>query len=143
MDFTGDMPVILGPDGPSLGGFVCPVVVSNADRWKLAQLVPGDTVQLQLVDRHQAQQMSAEQATWLAGDSSKTIGKVTAVGGGGQISSVEITEKTLNDGVLPSSVSITSSAGASGVITVETTRKSITFIVEGVGTEIKLSLIHI
>ena len=73
MDFTGDMPVILGPDGPSLGGFVCPVVVTNADRWKLAQLVPGDTVQLQLVDRHQAQQMSAEQATWLAGDSSKTI----------------------------------------------------------------------
>ena len=73
MDFTGDMPVILGPDGPSLGGFVCPVVVTNADRWKLAQLVPGDTVQLQLVDRHQAQQMSAEQAAWLAGDSSKTI----------------------------------------------------------------------
>ena len=55
MDFTGDMPVILGPDGPSLGGFVCPVVVTNADRWKLGQLVPGDTVQLQLVDRHQAQ----------------------------------------------------------------------------------------
>ena len=24
IDFTGDMPVILGPDGPSLGGFVCP-----------------------------------------------------------------------------------------------------------------------
>src|SRR5262249_20734003 len=24
MDFTGDMPVLLGPDGPSLGGFVCP-----------------------------------------------------------------------------------------------------------------------
>src|SRR5690606_39239080 len=23
VDFTGDMPVILGPDGPSLGGFVC------------------------------------------------------------------------------------------------------------------------
>ena len=25
IDFTGDMPIILGPDGPSLGGFVCPV----------------------------------------------------------------------------------------------------------------------
>ena len=24
IDFTGDMPIILGPDGPSLGGFVCP-----------------------------------------------------------------------------------------------------------------------
>ena len=26
MDFTGDMPILLGPDGPSLGGFVCPAV---------------------------------------------------------------------------------------------------------------------
>lgn len=42
IDFTGDMPVILGPDGPSLGGFVCPGVVINADRWKLGQLRPGD-----------------------------------------------------------------------------------------------------
>ncbi|MCG8672619.1 MAG: 5-oxoprolinase/urea amidolyase family protein, partial [Pseudomonadales bacterium] len=25
VDFTGDMPVILGPDGPGLGGVVCPV----------------------------------------------------------------------------------------------------------------------
>jgi urea carboxylase len=31
VDFTGDMPVILGPDGPSLGGFVCPVTVIEAD----------------------------------------------------------------------------------------------------------------
>ena len=31
VDFTGDMPVILGPDGPSLGGFVCPVTVVNAE----------------------------------------------------------------------------------------------------------------
>ena len=44
VDFTGDMPVILGPDGPSLGGFVCPAAVINADRWKLGQLAPGDTV---------------------------------------------------------------------------------------------------
>ncbi len=44
IDFTGDMPIILGPDGPSLGGFVCPAVVTNADLWKLGQLKPGDTV---------------------------------------------------------------------------------------------------
>lgn len=42
IDFTGDMPVILGPDGPSLGGFVCPGVVINADLWKLGQLRAGD-----------------------------------------------------------------------------------------------------
>jgi urea carboxylase len=44
VDFTGDMPVILGPDGPSLGGFVCPATVIAADLWKLGQLKAGDKV---------------------------------------------------------------------------------------------------
>ena len=44
VDFTGDMPVILGPDGPSLGGFVCPVTVIQADLWKLGQLKAGDKI---------------------------------------------------------------------------------------------------
>ncbi len=44
VDFTGDMPIILGPDGPSLGGFVCPAVVASEDLWKLGHLRPGDTV---------------------------------------------------------------------------------------------------
>ncbi|MGM0831704.1 MAG: urea carboxylase [Pseudomonadota bacterium] len=44
IDFTGDMPVILGPDGPSLGGFVCPATVIRAERWKLGQLSAGDKV---------------------------------------------------------------------------------------------------
>jgi urea carboxylase len=44
LDFTGDTPIILGPDGPSLGGFVCPAVVASGELWKLGQLRPGDTV---------------------------------------------------------------------------------------------------
>ncbi|MCX5402361.1 urea carboxylase [Streptomyces sp. NBC_00102] len=44
VDYTGDMPVLLGPDGPSLGGFVCPATVVSGQRWKLGQLRPGDTV---------------------------------------------------------------------------------------------------
>jgi len=44
VDFTGDMPVILGPDGPSLGGFVCPATVITADLWMLGQLRAGDKV---------------------------------------------------------------------------------------------------
>ena len=48
IDYTGDMPVILGPDGPSLGGFVCPAVVVRADLWKIGQLRPGDTLRFQL-----------------------------------------------------------------------------------------------
>ncbi len=50
VDFTGDMPVILGPDGPSLGGFVCPVTVIEADLWQIGQLKAGDKVRFIAVD---------------------------------------------------------------------------------------------
>jgi urea carboxylase len=33
VNFTGDLPILLGPDGPSLGGFVCPATVVSAERW--------------------------------------------------------------------------------------------------------------
>src|SRR3989344_842977 len=59
IDFTGDMPVILGPDGPSLGGFVCPAVVVNAELWKLGQLRPGDTVRFHRISAEQAAQREA------------------------------------------------------------------------------------
>ncbi len=54
VDFTGDMPVILGPDGPSLGGFVCPATVIAADRWCLGQLRPGDRVRFAPVTQEAA-----------------------------------------------------------------------------------------
>ncbi|CCE65509.1 hypothetical protein TPHA_0L01560 [Tetrapisispora phaffii CBS 4417] len=44
INFTGDEPVIITCDGPSLGGFVCPAVVVEAELWKVGQLKPGDTV---------------------------------------------------------------------------------------------------
>jgi urea carboxylase len=50
IDFTGDMPILLGPDGPSLGGFVCPAVVTRDDLWKLGQLTPGDKVRFRRAD---------------------------------------------------------------------------------------------
>ncbi|BEV17825.1 urea carboxylase [Herbaspirillum sp. DW155] len=50
VDFTGDMPVILGPDGPSLGGFVCPVTVIEADLWQIGQLKAGDRLRFVPVD---------------------------------------------------------------------------------------------
>ena len=54
VDFTGDMPVILGPDGPSLGGFVCPVTIVHAELWKLGQLKPGDSVRFYRMSAAQA-----------------------------------------------------------------------------------------
>ncbi len=51
INFTGDMPIILGPDGPSLGGFVCPAVLGRNEMWKLGQLKPGDKVRFEAVVR--------------------------------------------------------------------------------------------
>jgi urea carboxylase len=50
IDYTGDMPVILGPDGPSLGGFVCPATIVSGERWKMGQLKAGDKVRFVRVD---------------------------------------------------------------------------------------------
>ena len=61
VDFTGDMPVILGPDGPSLGGFVCPVTIIEADLWQLGQLKAGDKVRFAPVDIATARQLAKAQ----------------------------------------------------------------------------------
>ena len=57
IDFTGDMPIILGPDGPSLGGFVSPAAVAQGELWKLGQLKPGDKVRLRAVSIGQAAEL--------------------------------------------------------------------------------------
>ncbi|QPC79960.1 hypothetical protein HYE68_010712 [Fusarium pseudograminearum] len=44
VSFTGDEAVVLGCDGPSLGGFVVFCVVCSADLWKIGQARPGDTI---------------------------------------------------------------------------------------------------
>jgi len=65
IDFTGDMPVILGPDGPSLGGFVCPATLIEAELWKLGQLKPGDTITFRKVDQNTATEIEIAQETIL------------------------------------------------------------------------------
>ncbi len=66
VDFTGDMPVILGPDGPSLGGFVCPATIVQAELWKMGQLRPGDTVRFKRLSQQQAERMEAAQDAAIA-----------------------------------------------------------------------------
>jgi urea carboxylase len=65
IDFTGDMPVILGPDGPSLGGFVCPAVVAHAELWKVGQLRAGNTVRFHRLTLDSAMRRSRQLETWL------------------------------------------------------------------------------
>ncbi|MGG1313036.1 urea carboxylase [Cohnella laeviribosi] len=57
LDLTGDMPILLGPDGPSLGGFVCPVTTASAELWKLGQLHPGDKVSFRLLTVEEAERL--------------------------------------------------------------------------------------
>lgn len=73
VDFTGDMPVILGPDGPSLGGFVCPFTVIAADLWKLGQLKAGDKVSFEVVDLETAKQLEEAQLEQLVSLSPKFV----------------------------------------------------------------------
>lgn len=61
VDFTGDMPVILGPDGPSLGGFVCPATIIKAELWKIGQLKAGDTIRFKRLTQSQANHMEKMQ----------------------------------------------------------------------------------
>jgi urea carboxylase len=63
VDFTGDVPILLGPDGPSLGGFVCPATVVTAERWKLGQLTPGDSVRFVPVSDDTARDLRARPLT--------------------------------------------------------------------------------
>lgn len=61
LDLTGDQSILLGPDGPSLGGFVCPVTLAKAELWKIGQLHPGDKVHFQLLNETQAAELREAQ----------------------------------------------------------------------------------
>lgn len=65
IDFTGDMPIILGPDGPSLGGFVCPFTIIKADLWKMGQLSAKSKIKFNVVTNEQALAKEAAQRDYL------------------------------------------------------------------------------
>lgn len=60
MDLTGDQSILLGPDGPSLGGFVCSVTTAKGELWKLGQLHPGDKVHFRLLNLEQAEKIRTQ-----------------------------------------------------------------------------------
>lgn len=71
--FTGDMPVILAKDGPSLGGFVCPASVARAEFWKVGQLRPGDTVRFVRINFDSAVALEKQQDEAIASLSAKAF----------------------------------------------------------------------
>lgn len=66
INFTGDMPVILTRDGPSLGGFVCPATIVRAELWKVGQLKPGDRIRFVPISYAQARALEEAQDTAIA-----------------------------------------------------------------------------
>jgi 5-oxoprolinase (ATP-hydrolysing) subunit C len=67
VNINGDLPVILGPDGPTAGGFVVAATLTHADSWKIGQLRPvGDRLRFVQVNAEQAAEREREQRDLLS-----------------------------------------------------------------------------
>jgi biotin-dependent carboxylase-like uncharacterized protein len=61
VNVNGDLPVILGPDGPTAGGFICAATVVQAGLWKIGQLRPvGDSVRFREVTVEEVVELDRE-----------------------------------------------------------------------------------
>jgi urea carboxylase len=67
INFTGDMPIIIAHDGPSLGGFVCPITCVLAELWKIGQVKAGDTIQFKLMNLSDAISARITQNSFIKG----------------------------------------------------------------------------
>ncbi|MBB2975387.1 urea carboxylase [Microbacterium endophyticum] len=102
LDFTGDTPIILGPDGPSLGGFVCPAVVASGELWKVGQLRPGDTVRFVPVREADAASLDAERSltgpSLIGGDGDDGVmGRIEAITEGDRVLRPDVTYRRDGD----------------------------------------------
>ena len=62
VNINGDLPVILGPDGPTAGGFVVAATVAHAAVWKIGQLRPvGDRLRFRQVTVDEAAELERRQ----------------------------------------------------------------------------------
>jgi urea carboxylase len=60
VNVSGDQPIILVADGPSLGGFICNATLIYASSWKVGQLMPGrDTIRFKEVTIDEATALAA------------------------------------------------------------------------------------
>ncbi len=61
VNINGDLPVLLGPDGPTAGGFIVAATVVRGALWKLGQLRPiGDRVRFREVSLEEAMALERE-----------------------------------------------------------------------------------
>ncbi|CAB4253695.1 similar to Saccharomyces cerevisiae YBR208C DUR1,2 Urea amidolyase, contains both urea carboxylase and allophanate hydrolase activities, degrades urea to CO2 and NH3 [Maudiozyma barnettii] len=61
INFTGDEPVIITCDGPSLGGFVCAAVIPEGELWKVGQVKQGDQIRFVPISYDSARSLQKSQ----------------------------------------------------------------------------------
>lgn len=74
VNINGDLPVILGPDGPTAGGFIVAATVSHAAFWKIGQLRPvGDHLRFRAVSVEEAASLERDQRDRLSEASLESV----------------------------------------------------------------------
>ncbi|MFS0723637.1 urea carboxylase [Paenibacillus sp. 1P07SE] len=96
LDLTGDMPILLGPDGPSLGGFVCPVTTASAELWKIGQLRPGDRVGFRLLTLEDADHLRQAQERGLRSVAATALPAGSALYGAAETDPAPVAEPVIS-----------------------------------------------
>jgi urea carboxylase len=74
VNVNGDLPVILGPDGPTAGGFIVAATVAHAAFWKIGQLRPvGDHLRFRPVTVEEAAALERDQRERLSEQSLERV----------------------------------------------------------------------
>jgi len=68
INLSGQTPIILVHDGPSMGGFICPYTIASAAFWKLGQSKPGDLYRMKSISVAEAQALRHELDARIAAD---------------------------------------------------------------------------
>eukprot|EP01025_Chloroclados_australasicus_P016511 TRINITY_DN1830_c0_g1_i6.p1 TRINITY_DN1830_c0_g1~~TRINITY_DN1830_c0_g1_i6.p1 ORF type:complete len:1188 (-),score=148.95 TRINITY_DN1830_c0_g1_i6:1676-5239(-) len=82
VNFTGDMPIVLAQDGPSLGGFVCPATIISSELWKMGQVRPNEGIRFVKLTIEQAYIARLKQDYIIDVVHKLAIGKITGVSAG-------------------------------------------------------------
>jgi len=62
LNISGDTPILLPREGPTMGGYVCALTVIYVEQWMMGQIVPGkDTVKFIYCTPDEAKQLKVEQ----------------------------------------------------------------------------------
>ena len=67
INFTGNMPIVLTADGPSLGGFVSFATIATAELWKIGQAKLGDMIRFKKISIERALNIQRWQNTMIDG----------------------------------------------------------------------------